>query len=342
MAEHALHRATLDFDAIRVRAHRSAADAVTTADTWPAVRAALAALGDRHSALLTPGAAPPPSHHDASSTVAAPQPSGRLLDGRYGYLNVPGYLGRDPAADTSYADALQTLIHRLNAAGVCGWIVDLRDNPGGNMWPMLAGLPPLLGDGEVGAFVDANGESSRWVFEVPDEEAGTCYEKLERRGVNFQRISIAEGNCRVDDAVMVNSPINGVTYRVNWAQSTTRFQTSCETALAIYESGALMREHDVDTVYHVGSYNCRNVRGGSSLSQHGLARAMDYAGFRTTGGTEYSVVRQWEHNTTNPTTAAGRVLRDIASGLERSFDRVLDADFNADHDDHFHAELTGR
>jgi len=32
-----------------------------------------------------------------------------------------------------------------------GWIVDLRGNGGGNMWPMLAGVGPVLGEGVVGS-----------------------------------------------------------------------------------------------------------------------------------------------------------------------------------------------
>ncbi|TGQ64000.1 peptidase, partial [Mesorhizobium sp. M8A.F.Ca.ET.207.01.1.1] len=46
----------------------------------------------------------------------------------------------------------------------CGWIVDLRDNTGGNMWPMLLGVAPLLrvtpsADENVGTFAAADGPS---------------------------------------------------------------------------------------------------------------------------------------------------------------------------------------
>lgn len=45
------------------------------------------------------------------------------------------------------------------------WIVDLRGNGGGSMWPMLAVVAPLLrGDGEIGAFVDRYGESIPWTL----------------------------------------------------------------------------------------------------------------------------------------------------------------------------------
>jgi C-terminal processing protease CtpA/Prc len=54
------------------------------------------------------------------------------------------------------ADSLQALIAKLDTKGVSRWIIDLRKNSGGNCWPMLAGIGPLLGDGVCGYFV--NGE----------------------------------------------------------------------------------------------------------------------------------------------------------------------------------------
>ncbi|MET3803526.1 C-terminal processing protease CtpA/Prc [Nakamurella sp. UYEF19] len=34
-----------------------------------------------------------------------------------------------------------------------GWILDLRSNSGGDVWPMLGGIQPLLGSGTIGSFV---------------------------------------------------------------------------------------------------------------------------------------------------------------------------------------------
>jgi carboxyl-terminal processing protease len=43
--------------------------------------------------------------------------------------------------------------------------VDLRGNGGGNMWPMIAGLGPVLGDGPAGVFVDPVGAQTEWGYE---------------------------------------------------------------------------------------------------------------------------------------------------------------------------------
>jgi C-terminal processing protease CtpA/Prc len=53
----------------------------------------------------------------------------------------------------------------LAGAGAAQWVVDLRGNGGGSMWPMLAVVAPLLRpepDGRIGAFVDRAGGSTPW------------------------------------------------------------------------------------------------------------------------------------------------------------------------------------
>jgi C-terminal processing protease CtpA/Prc len=74
---------------------------------------------------------------------------------------VPWFPGSSRA---SYVDSLQTLIGDFDSAGACGWIVDLRGNGGGNMWPMLAGIGPLLGDSIVGSFVTQGEPDSPWRY----------------------------------------------------------------------------------------------------------------------------------------------------------------------------------
>jgi C-terminal processing protease CtpA/Prc len=55
---------------------------------------------------------------------------------------------------------LQKIVAELDAGHPSGWIVDLRGNVGGNMWPMLAGIGPLLGEGDdLGEFFDTDGHS---------------------------------------------------------------------------------------------------------------------------------------------------------------------------------------
>jgi C-terminal processing protease CtpA/Prc len=63
---------------------------------------------------------------------------------------VPKFTGSNAERMTAYADELQAAIKGLDADNVCGWIVDLRQNSGGNVFAMLAGVGPILGEGDAG------------------------------------------------------------------------------------------------------------------------------------------------------------------------------------------------
>ena len=99
---------------------------------------------------------------DRHSFLSRPrrQPEGRLIDSRIGYIRVPGYNG---PGNSLYADSLQKHIRVLDQAGACGWIVDLRGNGGGNVWAMLAGIGPLLGDSLAGGNL-IDGRLSAWHY----------------------------------------------------------------------------------------------------------------------------------------------------------------------------------
>lgn len=89
-------------------------------------------------------------------------PRGRRLEPQVGYLELPAIVG-DDAAVRAYAATAQRLIRELDQGGARRWVVDLRRNGGGNMWPMLAGVGPLLGEGELGAFA-YSGRKDPWSY----------------------------------------------------------------------------------------------------------------------------------------------------------------------------------
>ncbi|NOT09266.1 MAG: hypothetical protein HOP28_13805 [Gemmatimonadales bacterium] len=137
-----LDRTAIPWQSVRDSAFLLAAGARTARDTYGAIQWALRRV-NKHSFLQ---AAPP----GAVST---------LVDGRYGYIRVPQRGG----PGVSLADSLHIAVGTLQDAGACGWIVDLRGNGGGNMWPMLAGIGPLLGDTLVGQFGSGAG-TERWYY----------------------------------------------------------------------------------------------------------------------------------------------------------------------------------
>jgi len=125
-----MHGESVDWTAVRDSALLLAAGAERPSDTYGAIGWALGRV-DRHSFL---------QFHRGDVNP-------RLLDGRVGYLRIPFYAG---PVEAPLADTLQHALRTLEGAGACGWIVDLRMNGGGNVWPMQLGIAPLLGDSVIG------------------------------------------------------------------------------------------------------------------------------------------------------------------------------------------------
>lgn len=68
-----------------------------------------------------------------------------------------GFLSTDNSVVNNFANQIHNAIHEMDSRStIKGWIVDLRNNNGGNMWPMVLGLQPLIGNEVPGYFVNAN------------------------------------------------------------------------------------------------------------------------------------------------------------------------------------------
>ena len=142
----------VDWDLILSNTHERVQASHSVGDIHPLIRYVLRALGDDHSHLITPSYGEDIAPEDAPDFGAYITPQG------YAYVNVPSC---GPAEDLgqSYANRIHENIKRLDEiAHPTGWIVDMRKNYGGNMWPMIAGLGPLLGNGEHGSFIDSSGK----------------------------------------------------------------------------------------------------------------------------------------------------------------------------------------
>nr|WP_274705471.1 S41 family peptidase [Sphingomonas sp. H160509] len=93
-------------------------------------------------------------------------PTSKITDGRFGYLRLPelNTLGSDgQSLGAAYTSSVRGALLRMEQSPLCGWIIDLRGNGGGNMWPMLWGLDPLLGKPPFGFFVLPDGTKQAWI-----------------------------------------------------------------------------------------------------------------------------------------------------------------------------------
>lgn len=140
----ALYADRVDWCRARTEAVAASTGAKTASDTYAAIEHVLGLLGDHHSRLANPQQV----EDSKDGVMLDGPPSGGALSARVGYLRVPQFNGPPASAG---AGGYVAAAERVLAAGrdACGWVVDLRGNPGGNLVPMLLALRPLLGDGDA-------------------------------------------------------------------------------------------------------------------------------------------------------------------------------------------------
>ncbi len=161
MQQNALRRLVINWTAFRDTVATAARTAQTIPETYPAVLEALRMLGDGHSSYQIAGGGTLSVPTRTCVSSGAPTPTVPL---NVGYVRV-GSFGGSGSAATAFAESIQQAIRAQDRADLIGWIVDLRGNGGGNMWPMIAGLGPILGETLLGHFVHPTGTIDAWRYQ---------------------------------------------------------------------------------------------------------------------------------------------------------------------------------
>ena len=121
-----------------------------------AIRFVVSTLDDKHTSYRAPtqSAFTPSRTKAIPSDIAITLPSTKLTPA----LQINRWAGKDQAGATkTVRSALNGILDRQP----CGLILDFSANSGGNMWPMLVGLSPLLSEGQLGAFRSSNQAGNR-------------------------------------------------------------------------------------------------------------------------------------------------------------------------------------
>ncbi|WP_173021618.1 S41 family peptidase [Lewinella sp. W8] len=163
----ALDRDEKPWKELKSVARMLASGAQTTADVYPAMRYTLGRI-NKHSFMFEPAVAADLNGSDLATDEVDPDlkyTSGRRINDRIAYLSMPAMGSGHQATLNAFADSLQGLMAALETETTTGWVLDLRENGGGNCWPMLAGVGPLIGEGIAGYFQERDGSNaSPWVY----------------------------------------------------------------------------------------------------------------------------------------------------------------------------------
>ncbi len=148
MEAHALAEGPIDWEQLHRETLYRAGGARTPADAHKAVQWALRRVNP-HSSLLLPEQWADMERRWREKPV---YPTGRMLRGGVAYIVLPGFASQSDDLVLKYAVEGQKLLRLFLDSAACGWIIDLRRNSGGNMYPMLVAIGPLVGEGNAGFF----------------------------------------------------------------------------------------------------------------------------------------------------------------------------------------------
>lgn len=156
-----INRAAINWVVFKQNLLAKASGANTIEQAYPAVVSAIVALGDKHSMFA------PARLVKESKLPTAKQPPlypDEPVPGDIGYIRIPWVVGSQEKLDTYIAN-VQVQIKERDKPELKGWLVDLRGNMGGNMWPMLVGVGPVLGEDTLGYSFDSNNTKTAWRYE---------------------------------------------------------------------------------------------------------------------------------------------------------------------------------
>jgi carboxyl-terminal processing protease len=182
--ENSIRRLEIDWEAYRKEVFQRAQGARSNRDVYPAITFAVQGLHDGHSTFIPP-------QQRAPAELPIPEIKEELVEGIIGYIDVPSYASLNPERLSEYVTTMHQKICEIDQNLPCGWIVDMRNNTGGD-WITLLGVGPILGEGDVGAFVDPDGTRKPWHYENGAMLLGTGGEEREM-------VSSVSDACRLSD-----------------------------------------------------------------------------------------------------------------------------------------------
>lgn len=186
---------------------------------------------------------------------------------------------------------------------------------------------------------------------IVEPEVSDCHAWLDLYKLDY---SAGPANLGIADPITVKLPLNGVAYRYSGnAEQRKTLYGDCVLMKSLAEAAPIVRAHDVKEIVDIGIYNYRCIDQSKtppncSMSQHAYAKAIDLAEFVTTDDTHYSVLRDFVTDATGATCEVptdnekDSFLHTVICELKAAdvWNIVLTPNYNADHRNHFHVDLT--
>jgi hypothetical protein len=183
-------------------------------------------------------------------------------------------------------------------------------------------------------------------------EAGPCHAELERRGISFRVEPNAQG---VKIPVRLTGPISGVEFRTDLpdaARETTPWEVyDCRLLLSLADFSHILRRHDVVEIRIFSAWRPPPKHRQLAVERrHPGALAVDVRSMKKASGEELVVLDHFARHRGRPvctpkwtpSSPKAAELRSIVCGAAEAyiFNCILTPNYNAQHRNHFHLELT--
>ena len=145
-----------------------------------------------------------------------------------------------------------------------------------------------------------------------------CLSDLSDRGIKFTSLGdVQEGNCLIKNAVRISM--------LPEAKLSSALTLNCRAASKFIN---WMDEIEAKNIVHMGTYNCRKMRGSPLMSEHSFGTAIDIASINGS-----SVKLHWTEKSNR-----GDYIRNSARIACNYFSNSITPDHNALHHDHLHLD----
>jgi hypothetical protein len=160
--EQCIYRDSVNLKEAYLHSLELAANAISTGDCYEGVAYMMDRLGDGRGEFLDPATSRNWLKEQKINDEEPIYPTAKLDSGLVTIM-LPGVTASNKNILHKYADTLHQQLKAIDQTLIKGWILDLRENVGGKVTPMLAAIGPLLNQEISGKYITTKGDIN-WVY----------------------------------------------------------------------------------------------------------------------------------------------------------------------------------
>jgi carboxyl-terminal processing protease len=157
MKSKSVNKSKVNWEALYRNTLNEAAKVKTIKETYPVLEKALVSLNDAHSKFYPEDVVRAYTLGYKATGQEFPVIESKFLNNRYAYISLPDIGSFNKDDWNLYINTFYAKVNELQKQNPKGWILDLRDNYGGMLYPMYAAVAPFLDHRNVVGTKDAEG-----------------------------------------------------------------------------------------------------------------------------------------------------------------------------------------